>query len=107
MEPDLEAITGTLSGHGVQLVLLIARNAGILGIVIVRREHGSSARSQRSIHEAFQHAGVQHGITLWMVAARVEQLVWRRIKGKPLRDAQSELALFFHLLIHKKIFPVR
>ena len=43
-------------------------------------------------------AGVQHGIVLRMVLAHVDQLFYGRVKGQPLRDAQGQLAFFFHLL---------
>src|ERR1041385_8239753 len=107
MKANLKIVLRPLCGHSVELVLLIARYAGVFWIVGIGREHGCSARSQRSIHESFQHCGMQHGIVLRVMLAHFDQLLHWRVKGQPLSDAQCELAFFFHLLIGEEVFPIR
>ncbi len=46
------------------------------------------------------------GSFMVVVGAHGLQFVERCIEGQPLRDAQVELALFFHLLEDQKILPV-
>ena len=75
MKTDLEAGQGALDGHAIQFALLILRQAGVAGIVGIRRQQRGRARTQRPIHEAFQHGGVQHGVVGGMMRAmRLQQV---------------------------------
>src|SRR5689334_17629132 len=67
MESQLKSGARTLRRLLVQRLLLVAWNAGIFRIVVVRREHGGSTGTKRTIHEALEHGGVQHGILGGMV----------------------------------------
>ena len=56
VEAELEAGGGALGGHLVELVLVVARDAGVGGVVGVGRVHGGGAGAERAVHEALEHA---------------------------------------------------
>ena len=41
------------------------------------------------------------------MSALLLELIYWRIEGQPLSDAERELAFFFHLLVGEEVFPVR
>ncbi len=59
VEAELEAGSGARGGHLVEVVLLVARDAGVGGLVVVRSFHGGGAGAERAVHEAFEHAEVE------------------------------------------------
>ena len=61
VEAELEAGGGALGGHLVEVVLLVARDAGVAGIVGVGSFHGGGAGAEGAVHEAFEHAEVEAG----------------------------------------------
>ena len=89
MKANLEAGEHPLLGHFVQLGRIVTGQARVLGIVGVGLEHRGRVRSQRAVHESFQHAGVQHQIRLRMRVALAVQLFDRVVKGQPLADARG------------------
>ena len=46
VEAELEAGGGALGGHLVEVVLLVARDAGVGGLVVVRSFHGGGAAAE-------------------------------------------------------------
>ena len=75
VKADLESGRGALDRHAIQLGLLVPRQAGVAGIVGIRRQQRRRARAERAVHEALEHGGVQHGIVRGMVRAmRLQQV---------------------------------
>ena len=105
-KPNLEAGLRALDGHFVELCLRVLGQAGVAGIVGVWSFHRRGSRAQRAIHEAFQQAGMQHGIVGVVMGAHLDQIFERRFEGQPLGDAQIELALLFELFEDEKVLPV-
>src|ERR1019366_4635709 len=54
VKADLEAGQRALDGHTIQFALLVLRQAGVAGIVGIGCQQRGRARTQRTIHEAFQ-----------------------------------------------------
>ena len=69
VKADLEARQHALFRHVIQLLRIVARQAGVLGIIRVRLQHRRRVRSQRAVHESLEHAGVQHQVGLRMRVA--------------------------------------
>ena len=78
----------------------------LLGIVGEGRFHGGGARAERAIHEALEHAGVQHRIVDVVMRAMRFQFVERSLEGKPLADAEVKIAFLLHLFEDEEVFPV-
>ena len=70
VKAELEAGSGAFDGHRVELGLVVARDAGVAGIVGVGRVEGGGARAERAVHEALEHAGVEQGIAAWVGGRR-------------------------------------
>ena len=66
VEADLEACFDALLCHGVELVLVVAGDAGVAGVVGVGGVEGCGTGTQGTIHEALEHGGVEEGIVLWV-----------------------------------------
>ena len=77
VKAHLEAGRGALRCHLIERRLLELRQAGILRLVGVRRQHGRRVRAERAVHEALQHAGVQHRVLRRMEHAVLLQDVQR------------------------------
>ena len=77
MKTQLKSGGRALHRHAVQRRLLILRQAGVAGIVGIRRQQRRRARAERAVHEALQHRGVQHGIFGGMMRAVLLQQVER------------------------------
>ena len=106
VEAELEAELRAFDGHFVELVLRVLGKAGVAGIVGVGSFHSSGARAERTIHEAFEEAGVKHGVVHVVVIAHSDQLGQRSLEGQPFGDAEVELAFLLQLLVDEKILPV-
>ncbi len=59
VEAELEAGGGAFGGHLVELVLVVAGDAGVAGVVGVGRFEGGGAGAERAVHEALEHAEVE------------------------------------------------
>ena len=95
-----------LDGHLVELVLRVLGKAGIGRIVGVGGVEGSGAGAERSVHEAFEEAGVEHGVIRVMMVPHADEVGQGGFEREPLGNAQIKIALLFHLLIDEKIVPV-
>ena len=105
VKADLEAGQRARNGHAIQFALLILREAGVARIVGIRRQQRGRARTQRAIHEAFQHGRMQHWIVGGMMCAMRLQQADRIVEPQPFADAQRQLAFPLQVLVHKKGFP--
>ena len=105
VKADLESGRRALNRHAIQLVLLVTRQAGVAGIVGIRRQQRRRARSQRAVHEALEHGGVQHGIVGRMVRAVRLQKADGVVKGEPFADAQRQLAFALQVFVDEENVP--
>ena len=87
MEAHLESGEHTRFGHLVQLGLIVLWQAGVLGIIGVRLKECGCVRAERPVHKGLEHAGMQHVVGLGMRFALGFELIERRVKGKPFRNA--------------------
>ncbi len=55
VEAELEAGGGALGGHLVEVVLVVAGEAGVAGVVGVGLFEGGGAGAEGAVHEAFEH----------------------------------------------------
>ena len=62
--------------------------------------------TERTVHEALEHAGVQHRVRGGMLLALRVQLIDRIVEGKPLTHAGGQLAVFFNFFQNVKVIPV-
>ena len=106
VEAQLEAGGGAFGGHGVELRLVIAGQAGVRGVVGVGGEHGGGAGAERAVHEALEHAGVEHAIVGRLGGAHALELIQGCVEGQPLGHANRQLALALQLLEHEEVFPI-
>ena len=90
VEAELEAGGGALGGHLVELGLVVAGEAGVVGVVGVGRGEGGGAGAEGAVHEAFEHAGVEEGV-VWVVvgAGGALRVATGWLKVEPLGDADG------------------
>ena len=105
VEADLESGVHALFRHLGEHVLFILWQAGIVGIVGVGFEQRGGARTQGSIHEALEHAGVQQVVRLGMRRAMLLQYRQGIVEGQPFGDARGELAFPFDFFEDLEIIP--
>ena len=91
MEPHLEPGSGPVIYQRVELRLRVLREPGILRIVAVGFQQRCCMRAQRTVHEAFQHARVQHGVGFRVMGAVLFQHVQSCRKWRPLGNPQGQL----------------
>ncbi len=106
MEAELEAGCGALGGHLVELVLIVARKAGVAGIVGVGLFHGGGTGAERAVHEAFELGEMEAEIVGWVAGAALLEDLDGLVEVQPLGDADGELAGVFELFECEEVFPV-
>ena len=107
VEAELEAGDGALGGHLVEVVLLEARDAGVGGLVVVRRFHGCGAAAERAVHEAFEHAEMQQRIVEVVAGAALLEVADREVEVDPLVDAEREFVFAFEAFEDEPVVPCR
>ncbi len=105
VEAELEAGGGAGGGHVVEVVLRVARDAGVGGVVGVGVVHGGGAGAEGAVHEAFEEGEVEE----WVVgvvggAAGVEDGDGE-VEVDPLGDAEGEFVFVLELFVDEPVVP--
>ena len=107
MKAHLEVLCSALLRHRIELCLVVARDTAVARIVAVRRIERRCARAERPVHEALQHAGVQHTVVRGMVSPMLLQRLDGIGEGEPFRDAHRQVVFMLELLHHQEVIPLR
>ncbi len=81
VEAELEAGGGALGGHLVELVLVVAGDAGVGGVVGVGSGEGGGAGAEGAVHEAFEHGRVEEGVVGVVAGAALLRVSRGRLKS--------------------------
>ncbi len=84
MEADLISRQHPLLRHRIQLGRFVLRQAAVFRIIAVGFNQRGRLRAERTIHEAFQHAGAKHVVRRGMGVALPIQLFDRIVERQPL-----------------------
>ncbi len=106
VEAELEAGGGALFGHVVEVGLLVARDAGVVGVVGVGFREGGGAGAEGSVHEALEHAEVKERVVGVVGGAARLKSGEGEVEVEPLGDAEVEGAGVFHGLEREPVVPV-
>ena len=106
VEAELEAGGGALGGHLVEVVLLVARDAGVGGLVVVGRFHGGGAAAERAVHEALEHAEVQQRVVEVVAGAALLEVADGEVEVDPLVDAEGEFVFVLEAFEDEPVVPV-
>ena len=106
VEAELEACHGAVGGHLVEVVLLVAGDAGVGGLVGVGGFEGGGAGAEGAVHEALEHGGVEEGIVEGGRRWRSLRLSTGVSKASHSADAEMEFVVVFEVFEDEEVVPV-
>ncbi len=105
VEAELEAVGGAVGGHLVELVLIVAREAHVTGLVGVGVVHGCGARTEGAVHERLEHGEMEERVVGGVAGATLVEDREREVEVDPLGDAKGEFAGVLEFFEDEPVVP--
>jgi len=102
---DLKPGSNAIFRHLVELCLIVLWESRIAGVVGVRLQQCCRSRTERTVEEALEHAGMKHRVMRVMMCSTLLQDFQRRVEWQPFGDANGQLVLVLQLLVYKEVIP--
>ncbi len=106
MEAELEACHGAFGGHLVELVLVVAGEAGVAGVVGVGLVHGGGAGAEGAVHVALELGEMEAEVVAGVAGAALLEDLDGPVEVHPLGYADGEFVGVLEFLEGEEVVPV-